>query len=130
LGPLLGPTTARERQLADLSVGAAGLAAQQTAAGDLAGQLVAGTVANHGTIVAIGEARHHGDWIVVTEEQSIGTGPYTGLPPGLHVTVTQVTHLRSGWAVSSWRPSSWARLGPCQAASLNDSRGDLRAGLR
>jgi hypothetical protein len=100
---------ARERQLAGLSIGAARLAAQQTAAtASGTAQLIADHVANHGEVVAIspGEEEDRGEWIVVTDEHSAGTGPYAGLPAGLHVTVARVAELPGGWAVSSWRPET------------------------
>jgi hypothetical protein len=99
----------RERQLAALSVGVARLSAEQTAAaqGGAAG-LAAHDVANVGQVVAIapGEGPDRGQWVVVTEEQTTGTGPYAGLPAGPHVTLARVVHLRGGWAVSAWDPIS------------------------
>jgi hypothetical protein len=100
--------TARERELADLSIGAARLTAQQTAAGTgLVSQLTEDHVSNRGDVVAISRAEGQagGDWVVVTSEHTSGAGPYAGLPAGFHVTLARVTHLRAGWAVSSWRPT-------------------------
>lgn len=100
---------ARERQLAGIAVGAARLAAQQTAAAaGGAAALAADHVANHGAVVAIaaGEGVDRGRWVIVTEEQTTGSGPYAGLPPGPHVTLAQVARLPGGWAVSVWLPLS------------------------
>ncbi len=99
----------RERQLAALSVGVARLSAEQTAAAQSgATALAAHDVANVGQVVAIapGEGPDRGQWVVVTEEQTTGTGSYAGLPAGPHVTLARVVHLRVGWAVSAWDPIS------------------------
>jgi hypothetical protein len=99
----------RERQLAALSVGVARLSTEQTAAAQGgAAALAAHDVANVGQVVAIapGEGPDRGQWVVVTEEQTTGTGPYAGLPVGPHVTLARVVHLGGGWAVSAWDPIS------------------------
>ena len=99
----------RERQLAALSVGVARLSAEQTAAAQSgATALAAHDVANVGQVVAIapGEGPDRGQWVVVTEEQTTGTGPYAGLPAGPHVTLARVVHVAGGWAVSAWDPIS------------------------
>jgi len=73
----------REQQLAAMSVGAAKLTAEQTAAARSgADALIASHVANSGQVVAItpGEGPDAGRWIVVTEEHTTGTGVYAGLP--------------------------------------------------
>jgi len=100
---------ARERQLAALSVGGARLSVEQTAAAQSgAAALAAHQVANVGQVVAIapGEGPDRGQWVIVTEEQTTGTGPYAGLPAGPHVTLARVVHLAGGWAVSAWDPIS------------------------
>jgi hypothetical protein len=100
---------ARERRLAAMSVGAAKLVAEQTAASHSgAAALAASDVANSGQVVGItpGEGPDAGQWLVVTQEHTTGTGPYAGLPPGLHVTLAQVRHVKGGWAVSAWNPAS------------------------
>jgi hypothetical protein len=100
---------ARERQLAAISVGAAKLVAEQTgAARSGAAALIANDVANSGQVVAIarGEGPDRGQWVVVTQEHTTGTGAYAGLPPGPHVTFAQVRHIKAGWAVSAWSPAS------------------------
>ena len=99
----------RERQLAALSVGVARVSAEQIAAAQSgAAALAAHDVANVGQVVAIapGEGSDRGQWEVVTEEQTTGTGPNAGLPAGPHVTLARVVHLRGGWAVSAWDPIS------------------------
>jgi hypothetical protein len=100
---------ARERQLATMSVGAARLVAEQTAAARSGvATLAANDVANSGQVVAIvpGEGPDAGQWLVVTQEHTTGTGPYAGLPAGPHVTLAQVRDLKGGWAVSAWNPAS------------------------
>jgi len=100
---------ARELELARLSVGTARLRAQQTLAGRSgAAALGADDVANHGEVLSIarGEGSASGDWVVVTQEQTTGSGAYAGLPSGPHVTLAQVTRLRGGWVVSAWDPAS------------------------
>jgi hypothetical protein len=99
----------RERQLAALSVGVARLSAEQIAAAQSgAAGLAAHDVANAGQVVAVapGAGPDRGQWVVVTEEQTTGTGPYAGLPAGPHVTLARVVHLAGGWAVSAWDPIS------------------------
>jgi hypothetical protein len=100
---------ARERRLAALSVGVARLSAEQTAAAESgAAALAAHDVANVGQVVAIapGEGLDRGQWVIVTEEQTSGTGPYAGLPAGPHVTLARIVRLAGGWAVSAWDPIS------------------------
>ena len=100
---------ARELELARLSVGTARLRAEQTLAGRSgAAALAADDVANHGEVLSIapGEGSASGDWVVVTQEQTTGSGVYAGLPPGPHVTLARVTRLRGGWVVSAWDPAS------------------------
>jgi hypothetical protein len=96
---------AHERQIASLAVGAARLAAEQTAASkSTAAQLASNHVENKGVVLAIapGEGPARGQWIVVTQEQTTGTGPYAGLPPTLHVTLARTERLNQGWAVTEW----------------------------
>ena len=64
--------------------------------------------ANSGQVVAIapGEGPDAGQWVIVTEEHTTGTGGYAGLPPAPHVTLAQVSHLDGGWIVSAWNPAS------------------------
>jgi hypothetical protein len=98
---------AHERRLAALAVGAARLTAEQEdASASAAAALAADHVQNTGVVLSIaaelGPTR--GQWIVVTQEQSTGTGPYAGLPPTLHVTLARTERLKRGWAVSEWTP--------------------------
>jgi hypothetical protein len=96
-----------ERRLAALAVGAARLTAEQIAAANSAlAELVAHHVRNSGIVLAIapGQGPVGGQWIVVTQEQSTGTGPYAGLPPTLHVTLASTAHVDHGWVISGWTP--------------------------
>jgi hypothetical protein len=100
---------AHERRLPSLAIGAARLASEQTAAAQSgAATLVANHVQNEGAILAIapGQGPARGQWVVVTQEQTTGTGPYAGLPASAHVTLARTAHLGRGWAVSEWRPRS------------------------
>ena len=96
-----------ERRLASLAVGAARLTAEQIAASSsTVEELAAHHVQNRGVVLAIAPGRGPaaGQWIVVTQEQSTGTGPYAGLPPTLHMTLVSTEHLEHGWVVSDWTP--------------------------
>jgi hypothetical protein len=96
-----------ERQLASLAIGPARLAAEHTAAsGSAIASLAQSHVENRGVVIAIaaGEGAAHGQWVVVTREQTTGTGDYAGLPPTLHVTYAQVRRVNYGWAVRTWDP--------------------------
>jgi hypothetical protein len=100
---------ARERELAALAVGAARLAADATAASQgAAAALAADHVQNKGVVLAIaaGHGPARGQWVVVTQEQTTGTGPYAGLPSSPHVTLARVTRLSHGFVVSEWSPQS------------------------
>ena len=99
----------REHQLVAMSIGAAKQTAEQTAAARSGvAALIASHVANTGQVVAIapGEGPDAGQWVIVTEEHTTGTGGYAGLPPAPHVTLAQVSHLDGGWVVSGWNPAS------------------------
>jgi hypothetical protein len=99
----------REHQLASMSVGAARLSAEQTAAGGSdAVALAAHNVANAGQVVAVapGEGRDRGQWVIVTWERTTGSGPYAALPAGPHVTLARVARVDGRWAVSAWDPVS------------------------
>ncbi len=100
---------AHERELAMLAIGAARLVAAQTAASQsVAAELDADHVQNTGVVLTIapGRGSARGQWVVVTQEQTKGTGPYLGLPSAPHVTLAQVMRLDHGWAVSEWSPRS------------------------
>jgi hypothetical protein len=97
----------RERQLASLAVGTARLTAEQAAAShSAAAALVASHVHNRGVVLSIapGQGVARGQWIIVTQEQTTGVGPYAGLPPTLHVTFARTELSGHGWAVSEWTP--------------------------
>lgn len=99
--------SARERLLASLAVGPARLAAEQTAAsGSAVASLARSHVENRGVVIAItaGEGAARGQWVVVTQEQTTGTGAYAGLPPSLHVTFARVIRVGHDWTVSEWSP--------------------------
>lgn len=99
----------REQQLAAMSIGAAKLIAEQTAASQsTTAALIANDVANSGQVVAIapGQGPDSGQWVIVTQEHTSGNGSYTGLPAAPHVTLARVRQLSNGWAVSAWNPSS------------------------
>jgi hypothetical protein len=99
----------REHQLVATSIGAAKLMAEQTAAAQSAtAALIADGVANSGQVVAIapGEGPDVGQWVIVTQEHTTGTGPYAGLPTSPHITLARVQHVKTGWAVSAWNPAS------------------------
>jgi hypothetical protein len=98
---------AHERALASLGVGAARLADQQTAASQSrAKELAADHVHNQGVVLAIaaGTGPAHGQWVIVTLEQTTGTGPYAGLPASPHVILARTVRVGPRWAVSEWNP--------------------------
>lgn len=101
--------SAHERQLATLAIGPARLAALQTAAA-LGGnsELAAHRVRDTGVVLAIapGEGPARGEWVVVTQERTSGTGAYAGLPASPHVTLARVRRVGSGWVVYEWRAVS------------------------
>jgi predicted small lipoprotein YifL len=96
-----------QRRLARLSVGAARLTAQQQAATTGTDRtLRADHLANHGMVVsaAPGAGVERGRWVIVTREQTTGTGSYHDLPYQLHVTLATAIHTRRGWVISQWSP--------------------------
>jgi hypothetical protein len=98
--------SARQRELASISLGQAraqALQAAASAAGDT--QLVKSHVANSGTVVAMtrGHGPAAGDWVIVTREQTTGQGDYAELPPTLHVIYAQLTATPKGWVVIRWQ---------------------------
>ncbi len=100
---------AHEHRLAVLAVGPARLAALQTAATlGGGGELVAHRVQNAGAVVAIahGQRAARGRWVIVTQEQTTGTGAYAGLPSSLHVTLARVIRRTGGWVVDEWAPQN------------------------
>lgn len=96
-----------QRRLAGLSIGAARLTAQQQAASTATDRtLHTDHLANHGTVVsaAPGTGAERGRWVIVTREQTTGTGSYHALPYQLHVILATVTHTRGGWVIAQWSP--------------------------
>jgi hypothetical protein len=100
--------TRRQRELAAISVGAARSAELQAAASGAAdGTLRAAHLANSGTVVSIAQDHTQtGRWVIVTHEQTSGSGGYEGLPAAYHVTLARVASVPGGYAVSEWLPQS------------------------
>lgn len=97
---------AEQRRLAALAAGAARaselLAAVQSTR-DVA--LVQGRVWNRGSVISLApELRRPGVWVVVTREQTGGSGEYAALPAGFHVTLARLARAGRGWVVSGWEP--------------------------
>jgi hypothetical protein len=62
---------------------------------------------NKGVLVSVAADRlAPGSWVVVSREQTGGSGEYEALPSGYHLTLARVTRVEGGWAVSSWEPQS------------------------
>lgn len=99
---------ANQRELAAISVGQARAQALQAAATYTRDQTLRQSgVTNTGVLVALTQSlTTPGRWVLVTSEQTTGNGDYTGLPPTLHVTYAQITHVLSGWIVSAWAPQN------------------------
>lgn len=99
---------ADQRELAAISVDQARAQALQAAARyDHDQTLQQSGVSNSGHLVAITSSiTTPGQWVLVTSEQTTGTGDYAGLPPTLHVTYAQVTRASTGWVVSEWAPQN------------------------
>jgi hypothetical protein len=98
-----------QQHLARISIGPARqAAAQQAASVATQNTLRTDRVANAGQVVSAqpGQGAERGRWVVVTREQTIGRGPYSGLPWQLHVTLATVTHTRHGWVISQWSPQT------------------------
>ena len=47
-----------------------------------------------------------GWWVLVTREQTAGSGEYEGLAASDHVTLVQLAAVNGGWAVTQWLPQS------------------------
>lgn len=96
-----------QRQLAAMSVGGARAQALQAAASyQRDSTLLASHVANSGTVVAIaqGAGPAAGQWVIVTEERTAGTGDYAGLPAAINVTYATVKRAAGGWLIAEWSP--------------------------
>jgi hypothetical protein len=62
---------------------------------------------NHGALVSLAPDRARpGIWVVVTREQTGGTGGYEALPAGYHVALARIARVTGGWAVDAWEPQS------------------------
>lgn len=102
-------TLAHDQQaLAASAVGPARLSEQQAAAASRTDSTIRRAhVTNHGQLLAVSpDKTRPGWWVIVTREQTTGTGEYEALPANDHVTVAQVTRVPGGWAVSQWQPQS------------------------
>jgi hypothetical protein len=97
-----------QRELASSSDGQARAQALQAAASYTRDRTLAQSgVANSGQLIAITpNITTPGQWVLVTSEQTTGTGDYSGLPPTLHVIYAQVTWTPKGWVVSEWAPQN------------------------
>jgi hypothetical protein len=97
-----------QRELAANAVGAARAAERLAAAQTARDQtLTRGRVWNHGAVVAVAPDRDTAErWVVVTREQTGGSGEYKALPAGYHVTLARVVRVTGGWAVEAWEPQS------------------------
>lgn len=100
--------TADQRALAGMSVGAARLGEQQAAASSEADTTIArGRIWNGGQMVSIAEdATQPGTWVIVTSEQTGGSGEYEGLPAAYHVTLARLARVPGGFVVSEWLPQN------------------------
>lgn len=97
-----------QRRLAAISVGQARITDRQAAAQARADRtLAAAHVVNHGVVLAIApEQGHAGVWVVVSRQQTGGSGEYEGLPASYHVTLARLAREPDGWAVREWLPQS------------------------
>jgi len=96
---------ADQRTLAAISVGTARLQARQSAASARNQLLAAAHVWNRGEILAATDDRARaGWWLVVTREQTAGSGEYRSLPRTYHVTLALAVPIDGRWAVSQWQP--------------------------
>jgi len=88
-------------------VGAARLQARRTAASARNRQLTQARVWNRSAILALAPDRDRpGWWVLVTREQTGGSGEYESLPATYHLTLALPVRVRGGWAVSEWQPQS------------------------
>jgi hypothetical protein len=97
-----------QRALAAISVGAARMAELQAAATSSSDTTISrARVANRGTVVSVARDRTQASaWVLVTREQTSGSGDYEGLPGSYHVTVARLASVPGGYAVSEWLPQS------------------------
>ncbi|MCW3033335.1 MAG: hypothetical protein JWM60_1680 [Solirubrobacterales bacterium] len=99
---------ARQRRLAAIAVGDAHATERQAAAQSARDTTLTRAHAwNKGVLVSIAADRlSPGVWVVVSREQTGGSGEYEALPAGFHLTLARVARVDGGWAVSSWEPQS------------------------
>ncbi|MHB1538889.1 MAG: hypothetical protein ACYCUM_13870 [Solirubrobacteraceae bacterium] len=100
--------TRDQQQLAAIAVGAARLTEQRAAAASRGDATLArGKIENHGEVLAISrDLRRRGWWLIVTSEQTSGTGQYEALPTSDHVSLARLARLHGGYAVEEWLPQS------------------------
>jgi len=96
-----------QHALASISVGAARLQARQAAVSARNQLLARAHVWSRGVILSVSRDRARpGWWVLVTREQTGGSGEYRSLPATLHVTLALAVAVNRGWAVSQWQPQS------------------------
>lgn len=100
--------SADQWRLAAMAVGPARLAERQAAASSRTDvTLRRGRVFNRGQVVSVARDRaRRGWWVIVTREQTGGSGEYEGLPAAFHVTLARLARLTGGYAVETWSPQS------------------------
>jgi hypothetical protein len=100
--------TSRQRELAGMSVGSARAAELQATASSRDDTTIAAAhIANSGTVLSISpEQGGAGTWVIVTREQTSGSGDYEGLAAADHVTIARLARSGGGYAVSEWLPQS------------------------
>lgn len=93
-----------QARLAAISTGQARLTDLQAAAETRRdGTLARAHITNTGTVISIAPDRTAaGMWVIVTRQQTSGSGEYEGLPAAYHVTLAGLTRLPHGWAVKAW----------------------------
>lgn len=95
---------ANQQKLATLAVGTARLTEQQAAHATAADTTITRAhLQSSGQLVSIApDETEPGAWVIVTREQTSGSGEYEGLPASYHVTIAKLAHPSSGYAVESW----------------------------
>ena len=98
-----------QKHLASISLDGARAEALQAAASYGADSILqTSQVSNSGSVVCIahGQGSAAGKWVIVTREQTHGSGNYAGLPAGDHIYLAALTHTTAGWVISAWTPQS------------------------
>jgi hypothetical protein len=94
---------ANQQKLAAMAVGAARLTEQQAARAAADSTITRAHLRSSGHLVSIApDERESGAWVIVTREQTSGSGEYEGLPASYHITIAKLARLTSGYAVQSW----------------------------